>query len=256
MADAPQDLFSLKGRVAIVTGASRGIGASIGDTFAAAGAQVIGVGRSDKPDAEPADGVSYITCDITDTDAFATVCGQTLKDHRRLDILVNNAGIFIPIKEPEDRLDAFDGMIEANLRAAYACGLSASDKMVEAGNGGAIVNITSIGGVRGFSGMPGYAASKGGLEHLTRSMAMDLGPHNIRVNNIAPGYIITDMNAHTLTSDTVGRERRLKRLILKRHGHTWEVAAAALFLASDGGAYLTGDTLHVDGGWFMQGMDG
>ena len=127
--------------------------------------------------------------------------------------------------------------------------------MIEAGNCGAIINITSIGGVRGFSGMPGYAASKGGLEHLSRGLAMDLGPHNIRVNNIAPGYIITDMNRHSLTTDLEGRERRLKRLILKRHGDTWEVAAAALFLASDGGSYLTGDTLHVDGGWFMQGMD-
>ena len=256
MPPAPEDLFSLKGRVAVVTGASRGIGAAIADTYASAGAEVIGVGRSDKPDHEPVSGVAYIKCDIRDADAFRQVCDSIYKDHGRLDVLVNNAGIFIPIdQEKDNRLEAFDGQIVANLRAAYACAIAASDKMIEAGNGGAIINITSIGGVRGFSGMPGYAASKGGLEHLSRGLAMDLGPHNIRVNNIAPGYIITDMNRHSLTTDLEGRERRLKRLILKRHGDTWEVAAAALFLASDGGSYLTGDTLHVDGGWFMQGMD-
>ncbi len=256
MSKSPEDLFSLKGRVAVVTGASRGIGAAIADTYANAGALVIGVGRSDKPDQKPVSGVTYIKCDITVTDSFRGVCDTIFKDHSRLDVLVNNAGIFIPIdQEKDNRLEAFDGQIEANLRAAYACAIAASDRMIEAGNGGSIINITSIGGVRGFSGLAGYAAAKGGLEQLSRAMAMDLGPHNIRVNNIAPGYIITDMNKHTLTTDPEGRERRLKRLILKRHGDTWEVAAAALFLASDGGAYLTGDTLHVDGGWFMQGMD-
>jgi len=255
MADTPQNLFSLKGCVAIVTGSSRGIGAKIANTFAEAGADVVGLGRSRKPDAPPAQGVSYRKCDIVDTDAFRTVCDQITEEYGQLDILVNNAGIFIPISGPENRLDAFDGQIRTNLRAAYACGIVASDKMVQAGNGGSIINITSIGGVRAFSGMAGYAASKGGLEQLTRSMAIDLGSHNIRVNNIAPGYIITEMNKHTLTSDLEGRERRLKRLILKRHGDTWEVAAAALFLASNSATYLTGNTLHVDGGWFIQGMD-
>ena len=256
MPPAADDLFSLKDRVAVVTGASRGIGAATADTFAGAGATVIGVGRSDKPDQEPVSGVTYQVCDIRDADTFRRICDTIYKDHGRLDALVNNAGIFIPIDpEKDNRLEAFDGQIDANLRAAYACAIAAADNMIEAGNGGAIINITSIGGVRGFSGLAGYAAAKGGLEQLSRAMAMDLGPHNIRVNNIAPGYIITDMNRHTLTSDPEGRERRLKRLILKRHGDTWEVAAAALFLASDGGSYLTGDTLHVDGGWFMQGMD-
>lgn len=255
MALKPKSLFSLEGRVAIVTGASRGIGASIAETFSAAGATVIGVGRSEKPDNEAHQNTHYVPCDITDTDAFKAVCMSAVKQHKRLDCLVNNAGIFIPIKTPDTRLDAFDGQVEANLRAAYACSIAASDLMASAGDGGSIINITSIGGVRGFSGLAGYSASKGGLEQLTRAMAMDLGAHNIRVNNIAPGYIITDMNKHTLSSDPEGRERRLKRLILKRHGETSEVAAAALFLASSAGAYITGDTLHVDGGWHTQGMD-
>ena len=254
MSRSPAEIFGLAGKVAIVTGASRGIGAAIADTFAAAGARVIGVSRSAKPDQPPVDGVTYQTCDITDDAAFKRVCATTFEKHGRLDILVNNAGIFVPSKTDDERLSAFDAMIEADLRACYACAIAASDLMKKAGNGGAIVNITSIGGVRGFAGMPGYAAAKGGLEQLSRAMAMDLGPHNIRVNNIAPGYILTRMNQHTLTTDTAGRERRLKRLILKRHGETWEVAAAALFLASDGASYLTGDTLHVDGGWAWQGM--
>ncbi len=255
MSDPVTAVFSLADKVAIVTGGSRGIGAAIADAMAAHGARVIAVGRSEAPDAAPRDGVTYKRCDITDVDAFKTLCQDARTETGRLDCLVNNAGIFIPITSPDDRLSAFDGQIEANLRAAYACGIAAADEMIDAGHGGAIINITSIGGVRGFSGLAGYAASKGGLEQLTRAMAMDLGPHQIRVNNIAPGYILTDMNKHTLTTDAAGRERRLKRLVLKRHGETWEVAAAAVFLASDAGAYLTGDTLHVDGGWHIQGMD-
>lgn len=256
-------LFGLAGQVAVVTGASRGIGAAVAETLAAAGATVVGVARSAQPDIAPPAGVSYERCDILDAAAFATVCERAFARHGRLDILVNNAGIFKPIKTEADRLAAFDAMIDANLRAAYACAIAASDLMKRPGTGpgatksapgGAIVNVTSIGGVRGFAGMPGYAASKGGLEQLARALAMDLGPFNIRVNNIAPGYILTDMNKHTLTTDTAGRERRLARLILKRHGETWEVAAAALFLCSAAGAYLTGDTLHVDGGWAWQGM--
>jgi len=251
----PQKLFSLEGKVTVVTGASRGIGAAIAETFSEAGATVVGVGRSETPDGLPHQNTRYISCDITDADAFNVVCRSVIDQHKRLDCLVNNAGIFIPIDGPPDRLSAFDGQVETNLKAAYACSIAASDLMITAGNGGSIINITSIGGVRGFSGLAGYAASKGGLEQLTRAMAMDLGPHNIRVNNIAPGYIITDMNKHTLSTDPEGRERRLKRLMLKRHGETEEVAAAALFLASSAGAYLTGDTLHVDGGWHAQGMD-
>jgi NAD(P)-dependent dehydrogenase (short-subunit alcohol dehydrogenase family) len=249
------DLFGLSGKVAIVTGASRGIGATIADALASAGATVIGVARSEKPDQAPVAGVTYQSCDIVDEAAFQQVCATTFENHKRLDILVNNAGIYVPIKTDEDnRIAAFDAMIKADLRACYTCAIAAADLMKQAGNGGAIVNITSIGGVRGFANMPGYAAAKGGLEQLSRALAMDLGPHDIRVNNIAPGYIITGMSRHTLTTDLPGRERRLRRLILKRHGDTWEVAAAALFLASRGGAYITGDTLHVDGGWAWQGM--
>lgn len=255
MPGSPERMFSLQNKVAIVTGGSRGIGAAIANALATHGASVTSVGRSNTPDTEPEDGVSYRVCDITETDAFSALCDEVRDTHGRLDCLVNNAGIFTPITTPESRLAAFDSQVTANLRAAYACSISAVDRMIESGNGGTIINITSIGGVAGFSGMPGYAASKGGLEQLTRAMAMDFGPHGIRVNNIAPGYILTDMNKQTLTSDPAGRERRLKRLILKRHGDTWEVAAAAVFLASDAAAYITGDTLHVDGGWHSQGMD-
>ena len=258
MSDYLRKWFGLHGQVAIVTGASRGIGAAIADALAEAGAVVIGVARSKEPDHAPHPNVTYVPCDVTDIPVMATICEDVFNRHKRIDILVNVAGVFIRIKDPAERMSAFDGQISANLRAAYGCAIHAAEFMkrtnAEKGeSGGCIVNITSVGGLRGFPGMPGYAASKGGLQQLTLALAADLAPAGIRVHNIAPGYILTDMNRATATSDVAGRERRLARILIKRPGETSEVAAGVVYLASAAGAYLTGQTLHIDGGWTIQG---
>ena len=250
------DPFSLDGRTAIVTGASRGIGWSICEMLAARGAQVFGVARSEKPDAPFSDGIEYDPCDITNIEAFWEYCQAIQRRTARLDILVNNAGVFVPPEGPsaKDRLTAFDSTLQVNLRAAYACSLAAFDLMLEAGHGGSIINITSVGAELGFAGTAGYAAAKGGLAQLSRQMAVEFGLHGVRVNSVSPGYILTDMNRDTL-KDEADRKRRLDRLIIKRHGEVDEVAAACAYLASPASSYITGETLHVDGGWTVLGAN-
>ena len=241
-----QTLFSLKGRHALVTGASRGIGASLAQGLAAAGAEVVGIGRSPRPESEMAR-VEYRSLDISDNEAVTALCA-TLP---RLDILVNAAGISLPLgdESPETR---FGRTLEINLTAAYFCCLTAAAAMKRNG-GGSIINVTSIGSVLGFPGNPGYVAAKGGLRMLTRALAVDLGSDGIRVNNLAPGYVRTRMTEASF-SDPVLNEQRRRHTCLGRWGEPADLVGAAIFLASDASAYVTGQDIFVDGGWTAKGM--
>lgn len=251
MTPAIQSLFSLDGRVAIVTGASRGIGAAIAAGLADAGASVTGIARSPVQGRGDVDGPDYRVCDVTDSGAFETLCGETAARHGRLDILVNAAGITVPKGEPGDRLAAFNRTVDVNLRAAYACALAVADHM--AGNGGSIINVTSIASVLGFPDNPGYVASKGGLRLLTKALAVDLGGRNIRVNNLAPGYVRTAMTEAS-HDDPERYRQRLRHTALGRWGEPEDLVGAAVFLASDASAYVTGQDLFVDGGWTAKGL--
>ncbi len=249
-----ESLFSLAGRVAIVTGASRGIGAAIAGGFAAAGADVTGLARSPSRELPPpADGFVYVSCDITDTDTFAATCRKVYEGCGRLDVLVNAAGITLPAAEPEQSLADFDATLSTNLRAAYACARAAIDFMTQSG-GGSIINVTSIGGMLGFPGNPGYAAAKGGLRVLTKALAVDYAARNIRVNNLVPGYVRTRMTEASY-NDNGAREKRRRRTILNRWGKPGDLVGAAIFLASPASAYVTGQDLIVDGGWTAKGLD-
>jgi NAD(P)-dependent dehydrogenase (short-subunit alcohol dehydrogenase family) len=238
-------LFGLRDKVAIVTGASRGIGAALALALARSGARVIGVSRSVAPD-EALDGVEYQSCDVTDESAFTRVCAA----EGRLDVLVNAAGITLPSDYAGGPLAAFDQTLAINLRAAYTCCLAASAKMTE---GGSIVNVTSIGSLRGFPGNPAYVAAKGGLRSLTQALAVDLGPSGIRVNNLAPGYVRTAMTASAY-ADQKRRAQRERHTTLGRWARPDDLVGAVVFLASDAAAYVTGQDLIVDGGWTVKGL--
>lgn len=245
-----QSLFALDGRVAIVTGASRGIGAAVATGLAAAGAQVTGVARSKA--APDAGGFRYAACDVTDSAAFAVLCNEIHTTAGRIDILVNAAGITLPSQTDRQDLAAFDATLATDLRAAYACVTAVAGFMAQSG-GGSIINVTTIGSFLGFPGNPAYAAAKGGLRTMSKALALDLAAKNIRVNNLAPGYVRTQMTEASY-SDPAKREQRQQRTMLGRWGTPADLVGAAIFLASPASAYVTGQDLIVDGGWTAKGL--
>ncbi len=254
MSDPSNNPFSLHGKVALVTGASRGIGAAIAAGFARAGARVVGVGRSARATVAVPD-VDYRRCDVTDRAAFSACCESVDAECGRLDVLVNAAGLSLGTTGDPDRdAEAFDRTLDVNLRAAYHCSMAASPLMAASG-GGAIVNVTSIGSLLGFPGNPGYVAAKGGLRMLTKALAVDLGASGIRVNNLAPGYVRTAMTERSY-EDPELRGQRTEHTILGRWGDPEDMVGPAVFLASAASAYITGQDLVVDGGWTAKGLVG
>lgn len=245
-------LFSLRGRVALVTGASRGIGASLAHALAEAGAYTVGIGRSNVPREPFSEGAEYRQCDILDHGNFALVCESIFETKGRFDILINAAGITLPMQEGIDASKVFEQTIATNLSAVNLTCQLAVNYMKKTG-GGSIVNVTSIASVIGFPGNPAYVASKGGLRMLTKALAFDLAPHNIRVNNLVPGYIKTDMTEASF-QDPIRHAERMQRMMIKRWGKTEDLAGAAIYLSSDASTYVTGSDLFVDGGWTAKGM--
>ena len=243
--------FSLDGRVAIVTGASRGIGNAIARGLASAGAAVVGLGRSPAAHGGAAD-FSYRTCDVTDRAAFASLVEEVFAGQGRIDVLVNAAGITLPAQVAGDPSAAFSQTIACNLTSVFECCRAVVPYMLNGGYG-SIINVTSIGAGLGFPGNPGYVASKGGLAALTRALALDHGAQGIRVNNLVPGYVRTAMTEGSY-ADLERRQARAERTMLGRWGEADELAGAAIFLASQASSYVTGTDLFVDGGWTAKGL--
>jgi NAD(P)-dependent dehydrogenase (short-subunit alcohol dehydrogenase family) len=242
---SPPD-FSLAGKTAVVTGASRGIGAAIASGLQASGANVFGLSRSGTA---PAD-VTAITCDLADDVAIQATFDHLVKG--RLDILVNAAGISLPVSVAKSELQRFRDTLAVDLSGVYATILAAYPLLKKSG-GGSIINVTSINSVRGFPGNPGYVAAKAGLAGLTRALAADYARDGIRVNALAPGYVATGMTA-TSFADPVLHEDRRRHTMLGRWGNPDDLAGAAVFLASSASAYMTGQELFVDGGWTAKGL--
>jgi len=247
-------LFSanaLEGQVALVTGASRGIGASIAAALAAAGATVIGTATSQAG----ADGISAaldgsgrgIVLDIADQDSVDAALGDIGKHEGAPTILVNNAGITRDNLLMRMKADEWDDVIATNLSGAYRLSKGCLRGMMKA-RGGRIINIASVIGVMGNAGQSNYAAAKAGIIGFSKSLAREIGSRNITVNVVAPGFIDTDMT-RVLPDDQ--RAAMLTQVPLGRLGDGDDIAAAVLFLASPAAGYITGETLHVNGGMLM-----
>ena len=198
------------------------------------------------------DNFTYHTCDVLDKESLKAIFKMVEVEHDTLDCIVNVAGITAKILHNIMNDDGFDKTLAVNLKAAHWLAQMAFALMKQQGHG-SIVNITSIGGLIGFPNNPSYGASKGGLEALTRALAVDFGKSNVRVNSIAPGYFTTDMTANSYADEEMQLER-IERTILGRWGKPEELIGPTLFLVSDQSSYVTGTTLVVDGGWMAKGL--
>jgi gluconate 5-dehydrogenase len=252
--DTPlQSLFSLKGRVALVTGASRGLGLAMARALAQTGATVVlaarDVGRLEAAAAEiRAEGgkANVQPFDLTDERAIVAAVPKLISCHGRLDILLNNAGVCIWSALADSTLDMWRQTIEVNLTAAYLLSREASRPMVKQ-RYGRVINVGSYVSVIGRERLQAYAASKHGLLGLTKSLAGELGRHGVTCNAIAPGFFLTEM-AQPITAHPERMKVFTSAIALGRWGRPEELAGAAVFLASEAASYVNGHTLHVDGG--------
>ncbi|MBT4764746.1 SDR family oxidoreductase [bacterium] len=249
MSSYVEKLFSLNGKVALITGGSKGIGAEIAFSLLKSGANIVCVSRSKNTIKKELKDY-YMQCDISDTVQFNKVCKYVNELYGGIDILVNAAGITLKSDDSSDKFDVFNKTLNVNLTSVYQCCELASNFMK---NGGSIINITSIGSMLGFPSNPSYVASKGGVRMLTKALAEDFSSRGIRVNNIVPGYILTDMTKSSFNDKKLNRER-VDRMMIKRWGDVKDISGAAVFLASGASSYVTGIDLVVDGGWTSKGI--
>lgn len=245
------DLFSVTGKVVIVTGAARGNGQAIARGFRKADARVVSVDILDHA-RDNEEVVNFLKIDLTTPGAADEVLAQTLAEFGRVDVLINNAGVSLSGPDPYSD-DIWQNTLNINLNAAWELSRTVARQMVDQGQGGSIINITSLGAERGFPDNPAYQVSKSALKQLTRAMANDFGRHGVRVNNICPGYIRTSMTEKSF-SDQELHGQRLQRMMLPRWGESEDLAGPCLFLASPAAAYITGIDLPVDGGWLAKGL--
>jgi NAD(P)-dependent dehydrogenase (short-subunit alcohol dehydrogenase family) len=249
------DLFSLKNEVILITGAGRGIGKYLAEKMAEQGAIVFSIDKKfEKNVSKKVKNIFEIECDITDQTKFKKICSEIIKKKKRIDVLINNAGISMANKKPGKpyEKEKWDKTIEINLTAHFVCSQEVIKHMRKQKKG-SIINITSINAELGFPRNPAYVASKGGLKMLGKALAKDWGKYGIRVNNLGPGYIKTDMTGKTYSNKKLKMERA-KHTMLGRWGEKEDLVGPCIFLASDASKYMTGQDVYVDGGWISNSL--
>ena len=250
------DDFRLDSKIAVVTGASRGLGQAVAVGLAQAGADVVGVARTDQSDTrrlvEEA-GRRYlpVKADLAKRSDHDLVIAETLAEFGRIDILVNNAGIIHRSKATDFPLDRWDAVIEINLTAVFHLSQLAARQMMKTESGGKIIIIASLASFQGGLHIPAYVASKSGVAGLTRALAVEWAAHHINVNAIAPGYFRTDLTTFLRLDPERGPELT-SRIPAGRWGEPDDLAGAAVFLASKASDYCHGSILTVDGGWMTR----
>jgi 2-dehydro-3-deoxy-D-gluconate 5-dehydrogenase len=249
------DVFSLDGKVALVTGASRGLGAAMAAAMSAAGAAVA-LHSNEQPATQTADRIcresgrrtELFTADLADRAAADSLVANTIAAFGQIDILVNNAGIIRRRAAAQHSDDDWDAVIEVNLSNAFRLCRAMGRHLIETGRPGKIINVASLLSFQGGITVPGYAAAKGGIVQLTRALANEWAVNGINVNAIAPGYMQTD-NTKALRDDPQRNKQITERIPAGRWGTPEDVAGAAVFLASKASDYVHGHVLVVDGGW-------
>ncbi len=239
------------GKLALVTGGSRGIGRAIAAALVERGVRVVLTGRSEARARETAEelgsGAQGLAMDVSDREAVVRVIKSVLEEHARIDILVNNAGItrdnLLMRMKPEE----WDAVIATNVNALYYCSQAVLRPMIRQ-RSGRVINMSSVVGLTGNAGQVNYAASKAAILGFTKALAREVASRNVTVNAIAPGYIETDMTRELPQSAT---EALREAIPMKRIGQASDVAAAVLYLASEGASYVTGQVLQVNGGLYM-----
>lgn len=245
--------FRLDGRVAVITGASSGLGERFARVLAAAGARVVLAARRlerlERLAGELEDAVA-VSCDLSRPEQLETPVQAAVREFGRIDVLVNNAGIERSRPALEESVESFREVLEVNLVAPFALARAAAHDMIARQAGGSIVNIASVLGLVGVGHPPqgAYTASKGGLINLTRELSAQWARQGVRVNAIAPGFFASQMTEQ-LFSEESGYKWVARHTASNRHGLEHELDGALLFLASDASSYVTGATIPVDGGW-------
>jgi 3-oxoacyl-[acyl-carrier protein] reductase len=247
-------LFDLTGKIALVTGASRGIGREIAVTLGKAGATVVGTATTEAGAADISEGLKAAgvkgfgaVLNVTETASLEPLFARIAEELGQLAILVNNAGITRDQLAMRMKDDDWDAVIATNLSSVFKLSKLAMKPMMKARTG-RMINITSVVGTSGNAGQANYAAAKAGVAGMTKALARELGSRNITVNCVAPGFIQTDMT-DALSETQVDQLKQ--QIPLGRMGQVTDIAAAVLYLASDQAGYVTGTTLHVNGGMWM-----
>ncbi|GMU23643.1 MAG: 3-oxoacyl-ACP reductase [Phycisphaerae bacterium] len=250
--------FSLNGRCALITGGGKGLGFAMASALARAGADVALAGRhedtlraaAERLTSETGRRILPVVADVTQVDQVDAMIADVLNAWGNIDVLVNNAGINLRKPTIEQTEAEFRQVMDINLVGAFLVARAVGRHMVER-KSGSIINVASMLGMVGLADRPGYTASKGGLVQLTRTMALEVAAHGVRVNALCPGPIVTEINTPVL-GNPEANAFFLQRIPLGRWGQPHEVGPAAVFLASDASSFMTGATLVIDGGWTAQ----